>query len=488
MADAKIVDFTEDTTPANGDFLVTVDVSDTTDDATGTNKKVQISNVVTPARALPSQTGNSGKYLTTDGSTASWGTVSGGGGQTTVTKVVAASGGDYTTLSAAIAAASAGWEIKIMPGTYTEGGFTTSLTNLTITGANYASTVLQFSSNNVSFNGANLLLRDVNLDFTSGTLTTNAANQTFERIYVSKNGANHGWLMLGNYSIMRDSQYINSTSSAGPSQIGLTINGTGSIVDSCFLKSTIVNNNSGSSGQIRLYGNNITVANSTLQYNSYSSEVFLLIYGAKCRVENCHFEDILASSNGVSLVNITGGYTEVSNSTFIAPAGYAITLGANEARIIGNYIDAIYGVTNLSYVSNSTYTDCVIANNRIYGHNSSSAYPVRFISNYSTNNRFVVNGNTLSAGAKGIHFTGASNLVVSNNILYGVGTSNGSYGIQIGANYSVISGNNVANYNNGLEISSGATKCVVGDNILLSNGTNYTDSGTSTSASNNVTA
>lgn len=45
MADKFIVDFTEDTTPANGDYLVTVDVSDTTDAPTGTNKKVQLTNL-----------------------------------------------------------------------------------------------------------------------------------------------------------------------------------------------------------------------------------------------------------------------------------------------------------------------------------------------------------------------------------------------------------------------------------------------------------
>lgn len=37
--------------------------------------KVELENI----DALPSQTGNAGKYLTTDGTTASWGTVSGGG-------------------------------------------------------------------------------------------------------------------------------------------------------------------------------------------------------------------------------------------------------------------------------------------------------------------------------------------------------------------------------------------------------------------------
>jgi hypothetical protein len=49
MADTRITDLTEDTAPAAGDFLVTVDVSDTTAAASGTNKKAQVANLVRPA-------------------------------------------------------------------------------------------------------------------------------------------------------------------------------------------------------------------------------------------------------------------------------------------------------------------------------------------------------------------------------------------------------------------------------------------------------
>ena len=47
---------------------------------------------------LPSQTGNSGKYLTTDGTNTSWATVSGGGGGT-VTSVAAGAGMNFTTIT-----------------------------------------------------------------------------------------------------------------------------------------------------------------------------------------------------------------------------------------------------------------------------------------------------------------------------------------------------------------------------------------------------
>jgi hypothetical protein len=38
MADTKITDLVEDTSPAAGDYLVTVDVSDTSMASTGTDK------------------------------------------------------------------------------------------------------------------------------------------------------------------------------------------------------------------------------------------------------------------------------------------------------------------------------------------------------------------------------------------------------------------------------------------------------------------
>lgn len=46
MATQEIDDFTEDTAPADGDLLVSVDISDTTDSPQGTTKKLQHQNLV----------------------------------------------------------------------------------------------------------------------------------------------------------------------------------------------------------------------------------------------------------------------------------------------------------------------------------------------------------------------------------------------------------------------------------------------------------
>ena len=47
MANKRIVDFSADATPATGDLIETVDISDTTDDPTGSSKKVTFANLQT---------------------------------------------------------------------------------------------------------------------------------------------------------------------------------------------------------------------------------------------------------------------------------------------------------------------------------------------------------------------------------------------------------------------------------------------------------
>jgi len=85
MANKYISQFTEDTTPAANDLVLTQDVSDTTDNAEGTYKKVTKTNFLTGTSdiVLPSQTTASGKYLKSNGTTASWETVTGGSGDVT---------------------------------------------------------------------------------------------------------------------------------------------------------------------------------------------------------------------------------------------------------------------------------------------------------------------------------------------------------------------------------------------------------------------
>lgn len=87
MPNERIVDLTEDTTPADGDLVVTVDVSDTTDDASGSSKKVQAQNLV--VKKLRTSTGPAvltvgavvdGEFLKRSGTSIISAAAGGGGG------------------------------------------------------------------------------------------------------------------------------------------------------------------------------------------------------------------------------------------------------------------------------------------------------------------------------------------------------------------------------------------------------------------------
>lgn len=67
----KVSQLTEDTSPTSDDYVLAVD------NATSASKKVTLTNVV--KAGLPTQASQSGKFLTTDGSTTSWAAVSGAG-------------------------------------------------------------------------------------------------------------------------------------------------------------------------------------------------------------------------------------------------------------------------------------------------------------------------------------------------------------------------------------------------------------------------
>jgi|688.fasta_scaffold219041_4 hypothetical protein len=90
MSDKKISQLTAATTPLAGTETLPIVQG-------GQTVKASAQSIANLAPAeLPSQTGNNGKYLTTNGSTASWGTVTGGQNYKTIALIFSLSGGSYS--------------------------------------------------------------------------------------------------------------------------------------------------------------------------------------------------------------------------------------------------------------------------------------------------------------------------------------------------------------------------------------------------------
>lgn len=90
MSDKKISQLTAATTPLTGTETLPIVQG-------GQTVKASAQSIANLAPAeLPSQTGNNGKYLTTNGTTASWGTVTAGQNYKTIAAVFSLSGGSIT--------------------------------------------------------------------------------------------------------------------------------------------------------------------------------------------------------------------------------------------------------------------------------------------------------------------------------------------------------------------------------------------------------
>jgi hypothetical protein len=426
---------------------------------------------------LPPQSGNSGKYLTTNGSKPSWGTVSSltsplttkgdiwtygssdtrigigtdgqvltadssqttglkwdtpssGGGQSPYTYIVAASGGDYTTLSAALTAASAGDTIYIKSSTTETGNITSSLANLTLVGGGPNSVQIGLSTYTLTLSGAGVTVKDLGFSLSTGQ--------------VASTGASHYWLNC----------LITVSGVASKSTGNLYINGQHTVFDE-------------------------------LQYYSSSpgsTRSYPVIYMGQ------YYEQLINSTIMVTKSgdnnNYATAFIRMADNSQVIKGNYFYSTGNYECTVIcntsNNYVkindNYFYGVEGTP-IYNRAGTHATINNNLIYGGLGVST-AIYNTADYAT----IVGNNITCSDTYGIESTGTLPLIASNTIV-----GNGSNtGISV-ATKSIVNGNALYDFATGIIITSGSTNSVVTSNITATCTTAISDSGTTTVSANNAT-
>ena len=409
-------------------------------DTTGKSAKTDALNSATTVVNVSAATApTNGQILTaTSGTTATWQTPASGSGQTIVTKIVAPSGGDYTTLSAAIGAAATGWAIRIQPGTYTEAGVTAgALSNISIVADDPYGTVLNFSTNNLLLGSiSNLTMSGIALNFTTGYMVATGSYAMVRNCRITRTSNNNtNYMNIGGaYGQVLDN-YINYQGSS--TSLGFLNFNTGPmVISNNVFEVAPAFDNSGNLGTIRITGSFISFNNNQLSTLSNLTKTLLSVEGNNSQVIGNAFTDAFGNANCNRLMCITGTYSTISGNTFNGGLTAIHIAGAGADNAIG---DNQFNSTKIAINTAAT-----------------------------TNARNTITGNAI----------------------WGSGTAvTGSIGISATGNNCTIVGNSVQNHKDGIIIQTGATKNNVSANVVLNNGTNFTDSGTSTEAAGaNITA
>jgi len=232
--------------------------------------------------------------------------------------------------------------------------------------------------------------------------------------------------------------------------------------------------------------------NGTAPVTTYWSTGILLTNGFYTDVRNCWFEglstDRTKSLYGIRLAGTSTNVRLIGNSYYFLNKGvYNVDDGTSEGVVISDshFVQCTRGV---EWQSDGNMLTC------IGNHVEVSEYGI-FISTGGTTygrfstitNNFILLTGTLTTKV-GIQIDGNYNIVSNNQILAAAETTNNIFGIVLedDADFCVVSGNIVIGCDNvGILVQSGATSNKVIGNTGTSNGTDYTDSGTSTTTSGN---
>lgn len=354
------------------------------------------------AAPLPAQSGNSGKYLTTNGTSASWSTVA-AGGQTLVTKVVASSGGDYTTLGAAIAAASSGWVIWVKDSTTESGSITTTVTNLTIIGANPEGTSITMNANSINLNGANTTVEGLKFIFTTGTFNFGAQYASMFNCHLAKSGNSNGVLTASGASTQINDNKIIMTNTNSTSDM-ISISGQYSVFNNNY-----VTGKAGSVNLLSVSGGDSNIVGNTFNATATGTFTSCIAAGTRTTVTG---NSISCDNNMTYAVQATGVIVVSGNN--IKGATIGVYLGNGFCVVSGNRIDTSALSTGIGVQAHTQSN--TITSNLMVGSTAGASVGVQIDAfNYN-----VVVGNRINSYTKAVVVTtGATNCNVAANSFQG---------------------------------------------------------------------
>jgi hypothetical protein len=407
MANQKITEYTELTSPASGDFFPVVDVSDTVMGASGTTKKIQWTNLIkTPATKVvaTSSSGFVADYY-----------ADGTADQVEINNAIAAVG------------ANGGGTVLVKEGTYNlSGAVTMDQDNVMLQGAGWNTLLYKstnFNANMMNVTADNLVVRDLKIDGNRTGTTTD----------------NHGIVCTGADNLRIINCYVKSTYHHGIN----TPSATNVVIDGCYVTDTGTGGGADGVGIIAgAGGTNIKIVNCTVYqagYHCYQvydtcTQIFIdNCYGIQAGQRTTTGSGIKVNPNNKDIF-ISNCYFSQSGGS--CPGGIYILDGVSlpvSSISISNCVVELFdqigiridGATDVSIIG------CKIKNNGLTG-SASVDYGIRLNAGTNDAKRYIIMGNhiydnqTIPTQARpiGLFGTNTDKIVIVGNIMYNHVTSN----------------------------------------------------------------